>query len=377
MAYVLGIFVCAAVIAVALTGGWRLAFAVFAIRPARMTVERLRLSISDAGDIARVNSILRSFITAFNRAIARPRADAWINYCNSLPPFLQPFAHEGGAMGYTLRRLFRYDPRHFEHTVVRPRPEFRYLYYVGLGFWSGIRKHGPAQLERIAGRLDLLHGYLVFDGYGFARTFFKSRTNPAVFDELNSLPGYARNAAYQGVGRALYFLHMGDVTQLLASLAQLGPHSTDAAAGVGLAAVFVHPDRLDAARRLAEQMPAAWRPHYHLGMCFGLKARSINDLAELERNLAPLAQAIQDSVWAGIRECDRVELLVRAEPGECGYRTWRERVTAWMDQHIEYPLAGVRESRAGGPVYSGMAHHAGPNRAAGQAMPKESWERTT
>lgn len=333
-----------------------MAFLPFTIRPGRMTAARLQLDITSGEDIRRVDSILRSFITTFNKAIAAPDESAWVRYCASLPALMEPFAHEGGAMGYTLRRLFRFDPKHFEQTIVKPRPEFRYLYYVGLGFWSGLRRHSPAKLLRIVRDLDPLHGYLVYDGYGFARMFFESRKNPRVLESLDALEGYRRNAAYQGVGRALFFLYMGKTERLIAEIHKLDVHAADAAAGVGLAAVFVNPDRLEIAEKFGLVMPETLRPHFHLGVCFGLKARSINHLDEFEANVRLLPEAAQQAIWASIRECDRIELLVRAERDPDGYRLWRERVTTWLTANIEYPMRGVPARVADGqrPETSGL-----------------------
>lgn len=364
---VASVFVVGAVAAV-LSGQWRRGFLPFTIRPGRMTAAALRLDIQDQGDARRVDAILRSFITAFNKAIAAPGAEAWMTYCSSLPALFQPFAHEGGAMGYTLRRLFRFDPKHFEQTIVRPRPEFRYLYYVGLGFWSGLRRHSPAKLAKIVRHLDPLHGYLVYDGYGFARMFFESRKNPQVLRELDRLHGYARNAAYQGVGRALYFLYMGNESRLITEIEKLHEHAPDAAAGVGLAAVFVNPDRLSVAQRFGRAMPAALRAHFHLGMCFGLKARSINQLDEFEANVARLPEDVQHAIWASIRECDRVELLVRAENGIDPYRRWRERVTEWLTANVGYPmLAMARKDRSTSSPEAGSIAGLQADRAATRA----------
>lgn len=93
------------------------------------------------------------------------------------------------------------------------------------------------------------------------------------------------------------------------------------------------------------KLPAVWRPHYHLGMCFGLKARSINDLDRFERDLARVEPNVREAVCASIRECDRIELLVRSEQSENGYQTWRDRMTNWMTNRIEYPIASVRVPR--------------------------------
>lgn len=326
----------------AYSGAWRRGLAVFTIRPARMTVQRLGLVVDSQENVDRVNTILHSFAGGFNRMLTSRSLAAALADCDSLPPLYRPFAHEGVAMGYLPRNLMRFRGADFEKTIVKPRPEFRYLYYVGLGFWSGMRNHAPSRLERTAAELDVLHRYLCFDGYGFKVAFFDHPRDAAALSRLARFSGYARHAAYHGVGRALWFRYLADAPQLIRQLRALGEHAVDAAAGVGLAATFVFPDRLENACALAAEMPAEWQPHVHLGMCFALKARSINDVDEFERNLARLPGSMRDAARASIRECDRVELLVRSDADDEKYRRWREQVTAWMQEHIEYPMAGVR-----------------------------------
>ena len=330
------------VAALAVTGWWRYGFAMWAIRPKQMRVDRLGLYVSALPDVERINSILESFAGGFNAMIARPSAAGWKGYCESLPTLNRPFAEEGAAMGHTLRRLFFYSPTAFEADVVRPRPEFRYLYYVGLGFWSGMRNHDAHRLTEVTRGLDPLHGFLCYDGYGFKLAFFDYPNDVNAVRRLDSLEGYARNAAYQGVGRALWFRFMDRPDLFIEHVSRFGVHAVDAAAGAGLAVVFVNPDRLEFARAWAAKMPAQWQPHVHLGMCFGLKARSINNVEQFERDTAGLDSKVKDAVFAAIRECDRIELLVRAERGDNGYRDWRARVTQWMADHIEYPLARLK-----------------------------------
>jgi len=326
------------------TGWWRLAFARFGIPADAMTVRKLGLAVTDPRRVERVDGILRSFAGGFNAMISRPSTSAWRAYCASLPSLFDPFAHEGAAMGFVLRRLFRFDAAAFEEALPRTRPEFRYLYYVGLGFWAGMRNYGPQRLERLVRDLDPMYRFLVYDGYGFQTAFFGPTRTPADLSRLESLAGYARNAAYQGVGRAVFFLFMDDHERLVGYVRPLGRHETDAAAGIGLAAVFVQPDRLDAARDLASSLPRSWQEHVHLGMCFGLKARSINDADYFEQCVAPLDEPVRQAVWTSIRECDRVELQVRAEHASDGYSVWRERVAQWMSEHVAYPLAGAEGS---------------------------------
>ena len=174
----------------------------FAIRRRQMTIERLGFAVRSRPDVERVNGILDSFSGGFNAMICRPSASGWVRYCDSLPVVYRPFAHEGAAMGHTLRRLFRYRPAVFEEQIVKPRPEFRHLYYVGLGFWSGLRHHDPQRLTDMVGDLDPVHGYLCYDGYGFKHGFFDYLNDPRCLGRLDLFEGYAKNVAYQGVGRS-------------------------------------------------------------------------------------------------------------------------------------------------------------------------------
>ncbi len=334
------------------TGWWRAAFAPFGINARKMTVDRLGLLVP-ATDIGRVEAIFRSFAGGFNTMIAHRSSTAWEQYCDSVPVLFQPFAHEGAAMGYTLRHVFRYRPEGFEARLVKARPGFRYLYYVGLGFWWGMREVAPRRVQELVEGLDPLHRHLCFDGYGFKRAFFDEPRDASALRPLEEFEGYARNAAYQGVGRAYWFRFMGDAWVLLDRLRNLGDYAADGAAGAGLASAFVHPDRLESARRLAVKMPEGWQPHFHLGMCFGLKARSINDPRQFDQDMAGVHEGVRDAVLASIRWCDRIEQQVRAEQLTDGYRQWRALVTAWMAAHIEYPLTRVRsEVEASEPMIS-------------------------
>ncbi len=311
-----------------------------------MTVERLGLAVSSREDVERVNGILQSFTGGFNAMITRPTRSGWEGYCDSLPVLYCPFAHEGAAMGHTLRNLFLCTPRAFEKQIVKRRPGMRYLYYVGFGFWSGMRNHDAGHVARLIGDLDPMYRYLCYDGYGFKHAFFDYPKNPDGLRPLEGLEGYARSAAFHGVGRAFWFLYLDRIDMLTEQIEKLGENAVDAAAGLGLASVFVNPDRLKAAQTLGGRLPPQWRDGFHLGMCFGAKARSINDPDAFEEYMSRADGGTRDAVWASIRECDRVELQVRAERGEDGYRRWRGQVTEWMASHIEFPLAGVKATES-------------------------------
>ncbi|MCH7925712.1 MAG: DUF1702 family protein, partial [Planctomycetes bacterium] len=123
--FLVAVLIAFGLVACIATGRWRYVFRLFAIRPERMTVEKLQLAVKDATDAERVNSILAGFAGGFNAMIREPSTTACHDYCDSLPVFNRPFAEEGVAMGYTLRHLFRFDPKDFEDQLVKQRPEYR------------------------------------------------------------------------------------------------------------------------------------------------------------------------------------------------------------------------------------------------------------
>lgn len=335
---------CAVVAAVLLVSGWwRLAFRAFGIDTAAMTVTPLGLRFTARDDVERIDRILRSFADGFNIMISSPSNKAWKRHAAGLPSLYQPFAHEGAAMGYTLRRLGRCRPRSFERELVHADPANRYLYYVGLGFWAGMRRHAPVRVQRLVAELDALNGHLCFDGYGFKCAFFDLPVNDHALDCLDGFEGYARSAAHQGVGRALWFRQMPEIERLVEAIDALGEFAQEAAAGVGLAAAFVNPDRLDQACRQMERLPAAWHSACHLGLCFGLKARSTTDPLQFDRDLARLDVQRRAAVRLSIEACDAIERSVRRD--HLDYQAWRERVARWMQEHIDYPLVGVRDLR--------------------------------
>lgn len=356
LALVIGGVAVALTVVLISTGWWRSALILFRIPAHSMTVERLGLRVTVPEDIHRVDTILQNFVGGFNRMITAASYRKCQDDCDALPSEHRPFAHEGVAMGYMLHFL-RFDPAAFERRLVRRRPGYRYLYYVGLGFWAGMRRQHPRRLIRMVGGLDPLHRYLCFDGYGFRYAFLDYLKRPDSIRALDRFDGYAVHAAYQGVGRAFYFLFMNDADLLVEHIDGLGRFAHNAAAGAGLAAAFVHTDRLEVARTLARKLPESWQPHFQLGMCFGLKARAIADPEQFAKNSELWDGPEREAVHRSIEACDEIEARVRAGGGDDGYRRWREQVTLWMTERIQYPLASVRKSIR--PVHSSaMAAHA-------------------
>ncbi len=329
-----------------LSGAWRLGFRPFGINPRRMNAAQLGFHVSDPADVDRVNGICRAFAGGFNTMIARPSRTAWLDFADRQAVFFRPFVHEGAAVGYRLRALWRFSPRRFEQEIVGRNPGFGYLYYVGLGFWHAMRGAAPDRLERLVRELDPLHGMLCWDGYGFKHGFFDYRDDAKWAHRFDHLDDEARRVAFQGMGRSLWFRYLGNPEKLVETLHSFGPYSGDAASGVGLAAVFASFDRLERGLEFIGTLPDEWRADVLQGMCFAFKARSINDEAWFGSVINRLGEERQAAVGAAIAKCDEIEAQIRADRAKDGYRRWRESLRSWLVQYIEYPFAALKSVSA-------------------------------
>ncbi len=135
---------------------------------------------------------------------------------------------------------------------------------------------------------------------------------------------------------------MDDHDALIAAIEALGLYAADGAAGAGLAATFVNPDRLHIAMDLGRKLPAHLQPHFHLGMCFACKARDLNDPEWFSAALGKASREQRAAIRASIAACDRIENEERAELPVEPYGEWRRRMTDWMMQNIEFPMAAVQ-----------------------------------
>ncbi|MEE9294191.1 MAG: DUF1702 family protein [Phycisphaerae bacterium] len=352
----LGVAGIALLIAAALaTGAWRLVLRPACIKPGTMAPAKLGFKVSRPEDCSCVEGICEAFAGGFNAMIAGRSSRAWSQYSDGLPVFFRPFAEEGAAMGYPLRAIGRFSPHGFEESLVRRRPGYRYLHYVGLGFWHAMRDHAPARLERIVAQLDPLLGMLCWDGYGFKFGFFDYADESRWRPRLAALDGYAVHAAYQGLGRSLWFRFMDQPAELIEQIRSCGPYAGDVAAGAGLAVVFTTVDRPERGLEVLEQMPEGWHPDVLLGMCFAYKARSISDPDFFAHALDGYQDARRDAITAAIERCDGVESVIRRDGVRSdAYRRWRETLRMWLQEHIEYPFVRleVRNLKASGHAFA-------------------------
>jgi hypothetical protein len=342
------------------TGAWRVCLRPALIDADTMTVERLGFKVSDAADIELVHGVCRAFAGGFNSSAAATGlqgSDAWTRHTDGLAVHFRPFADEGAAMGYPLRAMWNASAKGFEADFPQRRPAYGYLHYVGLGFWHAMRGSSPAKVERLVKELDPLHGRLCWDGYGFKFGFFDYDSSASRVGDLRGLPGYAAHVAHQGLGRSLWFRFMGDAVGLVKAIKATGDFAPDVASGVGLAVAFTTIDRSERGRDALESLPVAWRDDVLLGMCFALKARSLNDPAYFDACLEGMGAERAESIRRGLLECDARERTVRSEIAATvdrrelglataevdGYRRWRESLKTWLGEHIVYPFDGMRD----------------------------------
>jgi enediyne biosynthesis protein E3 len=333
------------VVVILITGVWRpLLLRRFVIKPQDMTPEALGFDVSEPADVERINGICRAFSSGFNTMLVARSADSWTRNTDETAVFYRPFADEGAAMGFSARRLGLCSPASFESNIVQPSSQFRYLHYVGLGFYHAMRKTDPARLATVIRTLDPLLGSLCWDGYGFKTGFFDfDRLGiDGIRERFSKVKGYPRNIAHQGLGRSLWFRYMGNPQKLRETVAQFDDYANDVASGVGLAVVFTMIDRPQRVEAILRTLPDKWQNHVMLGMTFAFKARAVADPVAYKNWLVAFEDDARITVNWAVDRCDQIEQTLRdGDPVADGYRVWRDRLRAWLGENVAFPLTNV------------------------------------
>ncbi|MEV4378454.1 DUF1702 family protein [Streptosporangium sp. NPDC049644] len=251
-------------------------------------------------------------------------------------PELRGFAYEGAAMAFTILDAMGGGRGHrVRDLLLGPGQPHVFLTYIGIGFamarlprplWKKVMPDltGSAYYPTMS--------WLAVDGYGFDRAYFDTgrwvdgQYVPSPYPWEGS-PGYFTRAVDQGVGRALWFVHGGQVPNVAASVRRFASHrQADLWSGVGLAATFAGGCGAEALSTLHREA-GAHRPELAQGAVFAAKARSY-------AGFAPTHTETAVSVLAGLSLQDAVALADDTEvsPHDSGplpqYELWRQRVRA-------------------------------------------------
>jgi Protein of unknown function (DUF1702) len=287
-------------------------------------VEEQARHFSIEGEAGRqlVAGVGRAFLGGYHAMLAAKSLEVVSAAGPSVEPHFRPFFFEGAAMGYLPRAAYTKgagSPR-AEADLLGMDPGFRYLYYVGLGFWFGFRHpRAPAALESLAAHLDPFYVPLCYDGFGFKTGFFDFPTRPEARRVLDKAPANRRAPIYQGFGRALFFVCMDDDGRFQrAKLEAPSEHRHDMESGRSLAVAFTGLARPEGIlRHLASAEDGdelGWRL---LGVTWALTAREMNDPDYFERCLAGLPPGQRELLRLFPRRCR--EALERAS----SYEQWR------------------------------------------------------
>lgn len=306
------------------------------MRRSPQEIEKRSRSFRIASDDGRllVAGVGGAFIGGFNAMISRPSLAQVAVDGEAVAVHFRPFFFEGAAMGYLPRGVLHAGPgrARAEADLLSLGPAYRYLYYVGLGFWFAMRSRRPASLLAMQPHLDPMHYPLCFDGYGFKRAFYDDGSRPGILESLADAPEEFRPSLYQGFGRALHFVFMDDAAGFEALVARApAPRRLDLEFGRALALGFT---RIDRPMALVEHAASARdddvRASRLAGLTWALTARRMNDEAYFRSCIASSPPAVQRLLARLPAEC------LAAFAASSRYAEWQERtralaMSAWGD----------------------------------------------
>jgi hypothetical protein len=250
----------------------------------------------------RLETSARQFLIGYEFGIEQRRHEGLVARLESLQREYRGFAYEGAVMALAMRDVMSPLPgrRRTETFLAGPGyddgPGSRHIFmaYLGLGF--SLARLPAALWKRALPRQAKLPDHpslrgLILDGYGFHMAFFD---HTKWVDGQYTPPRYhwpaphtvTRRVVDQGVGRAMWFVHGGDVERLFGTIERFGPERhSDLLSGVGLAASYaggVQDEALD----LLWTKAGRHRPELAQGAVFALRARDVSNLITPENEAA-------------------------------------------------------------------------------------------
>ena len=251
------------------------------------------------------------------------------------------FAYEGAVMGLAMRDAMSPAPGHRITESFLLGPEFDsapgskhvFMGYLGIGFTL-------ARLPKMLWRRALpdytkLADYpamrwLVMDGYGFHQAYFDHHKYVDGQYVGRGFPGwdpdpYVNRAIDQGIGRAMWFIHGGNVRRYVEALRKFPEaRQPDLFAGAGVAASYAGGIDLEGLEYLLKAA-GPYRAELAQGAVFALRARVVSDTLTPHNELA--AQVICECTAHEANEIGERENPILAE-NDSGvtYELYRQRI---------------------------------------------------
>ncbi|WP_170215950.1 DUF1702 family protein [Asanoa ferruginea] len=295
---------------------------------------------ADEAAAQRTVDIATTFLVGYNLIAGGADAPAARDRATEVPRFFRPFYFEGAAMGFgpfALRTGGGLGG--FEDFARALSPATVYQNYVGFGWWLGTFYRGRAgRVARVVAELDPRYGLLCYEGIGFRQGFMSGgrRTRPTDI-RRGDVP--ATHVWYQGYGRSLWFVHMGDTAAAARSALRVPePYVGDCISGLGTGVAFSWLDRAADYARFYQAVPERFRAEFDQGLSFGWEARQLADRELFDASLRCLPAPVVADVDERVGDVHEVrDALVAAGDHTDFYNAWRRGV--------------VRRRRSGKPLF--------------------------
>jgi enediyne biosynthesis protein E3 len=281
---------------------------------------------ADQAAAQRTTDIASTFLAGYNILAAGGTPSQVRSEAANVPRYFLPFYYEGAAMGFgpfCWNTGCGYGA--FESFADGLSPATLYQNYVGFGWWLGTICHRrPRRIARIVSGLDFRFRQLCYEGMGFRSGFLSAGRQRTPTDiQRGDVP--AARMWYQGYGRSLWFVYMGDITAAVqAATAVKSSHVNDCVSGLGLGVAFSYLDRIGDLELICREIPAELLADFEQGLSFGWEARRLADRDLFDRFAALLSPELRARVEKCVADVHQVrdDLLNNGVEADF-YNQWR------------------------------------------------------
>lgn len=289
----------------------------------------------------RLEAVPQAVVCGFEWGIAdRALADTE-RRLSLVDPEVRGFAYEGATMACVIRDTGPGRGGRTERLLTGGGRPHVFLNYIGIGFAMS-RLPRPVWSKAVPTLTDPglypAMSWLAVDGYGFDLAYFHTRRWVDEQQVPRAYPWegfshYFPRAVDQGIGRALWFIHGGQVGRVGAAVRRFSAlRQADLWSGVGLAAAFAGGCPAAELAALREEA-GEYRGELGQGAVFAIKARHHSGYVPdhthaAARSLAGLT--VDDAV----RLADDSEVPLRAGGRFPAYELWRRNVRDRLPQAV-------------------------------------------